>query len=91
MYDCEEVYCVWQNRLLDDLLVELELDFFVYDQENDCYYRESELFCERAYTHDFISALLKKNRFELLAVYDDDSQNALHAQSQRAVYVARKL
>lgn len=47
VYDTDEVYCVWQNTLEDGLLVTIDLDFFVYDEENDCYYRESESFAER--------------------------------------------
>lgn len=35
VYDTDEVYCVWQNTLEDGLLVTIDLDFFVYDEEND--------------------------------------------------------
>ena len=31
VYDTDEVYCVWQNTLQEGLLVEIDLDFFVYD------------------------------------------------------------
>ena len=90
VYDTDEVYCVWQNTLREQLLVEIDLDFFVYDEENDCYYRESESFAERAYSHEFLSSLLEENGFELLQVYGDDSFQPVGETTQRAIYVARK-
>lgn len=77
VYDTDEVYCVWQNTLEDGLLVTIDLDFFVYDEDNDCYYRESESFAERAYSHDFLCTLLAENGFELVTVYGDDSFDRL--------------
>lgn len=90
VYDTDEVYCVWQNTLKEDLLVEIDLDFFVYDEENDCYYRESESFAERAYSHDFLCGLLAESGFELVTVYGDDSFEPAGETTQRAIYVAKK-
>ena len=90
VYDTDEVYCVWQNTLEDGLLVTIDLDFFVYDEENDCYYRESESFAERAYSHDFLCTLLAENGFELVTVYGDDSFDPAGETTQRAIYVAKK-
>lgn len=90
VYDLDEVYCVWQNTLSEDLLVQIDLDFFVYDEANDCYYREGESFSERAYSHSFLSALLEQNGFALLQVYADDSFNPVADTTQRAIYLAKK-
>ena len=79
-----------QNTQEDGLLVTIDLDFFVYDEENDCYYRESESFAERAYSHDFLCTLLAENGFELVTVYGDDSFDPAGETTQRAIYVAKK-
>ena len=70
--------------------MKIDLDFFVYDEANDCYYREGESFSERAYSHSFLSALLEQNGFALLQVYADDSFNPVADTTQRAIYLAKK-
>ena len=90
VYDCDEVYCVWQNTLRDGLLVDIDLDFFVYEEAGDCYRRESESFSERAYSHSFLCTLLAESGFELLHLYGEDSFIPAGETAQRVVYVARK-
>ena len=46
VYDCDDVYCVWQNQLSEDDSVEISLDIFEYD--DGAYFRESESFREIA-------------------------------------------
>ena len=91
VYDTDEVYCVWQNTLQDDLLVEIDLDFFVYDAEGDCYYRQSESFSERAYSDAFLREQLVRNGLSLIAVYGDDTMDPVGNTTQRAIYVAKKI
>ncbi len=83
----ENVYCVWQNSIEDDDVVNITLDFF--EEENGVYYRSGESFCERAYSDELIRELLVQAGFEVEAVYGDLSFSAPADEEQRAVYVAR--
>ena len=47
VYDCDDVYCVWQNSLNDDDSVDISLDIF--ERKDGAYYRSGEEFSERAY------------------------------------------
>lgn len=89
VYDCDHVYCTWQNTLKEGNLVDIHLDIFEYDEEEDCYYRSQEDFSERAYTHEQLCEMLTDAGFELEAVYDDDSFFPPKEDSQRVVYVAK--
>ena len=87
VYDTDEVFCVWQNSLKENNIVEIELDLF--EREGEVYYRQSESFKERAYEIDTLKKMLEKSGFEVLAVYDDLTTDPLRADSDRAVFVAR--
>ena len=90
VYDMDDLYCVWQNFYEDENdTVNIELDFFV--GENGNYQRYSEDFSERIYTDEFLKRLLKKYGFELMHVYDDYTFNNPHEETQRLIYVARKI
>lgn len=91
VYDCDSVYCVWQNELDENNdTVHISLDFFAYDEETDTYSRSSEQFSERSYEPAWLEALLDETGFDLLAVYGDDSRDAPKEDTQRLIYVARK-
>lgn len=91
VYDCDSVYCVWQNELDEkNDTVHITLDFFAYDEETDTYSRSSEQFSERSYEPAWLEALLDETGFDLLAVYGDDSREAPKEDTQRLIYVARK-
>ena len=91
VYDCDNVYCVWQNEYKEETqTVNISLDFFAYDEESDSYTRSSEQFSERAYEPAWLEELLDKCGFDLLAVYGDDSMEAPTAETQRLIYAARK-
>ncbi|MDD6847638.1 MAG: class I SAM-dependent methyltransferase, partial [Oscillospiraceae bacterium] len=89
VYDTEEVYCVWQNSLKENNIVEIDLDFFI--PENDAYIRTSESFSERAYSHREITEMLNKAKFEVIGYYGDMTFETPQENEQRAIYVARKL
>lgn len=89
VYDADSVYCVWQNRLLPEHIVEIELDLFQYDEENDCYYRSQESFSERAYSRETVLSFLTRAGFELLEEYEGDTFSPPGPETQRTVYVAR--
>ena len=87
--DTDDVYCVWQNEYDGENTVEINLDFFVPD--NDAYYRTSESFCERAYTANEIENALNKAGLKIEAVYEELTQNTPNDTTQRVVYVTRKV
>ena len=88
VYDTDDVFCVWQNSLKENNIVEIELDFF--EREGKVYYRESENFCERAYSDDELTTMLEKAGFEVVKRYGDMTFEAPKNDEQRVIYVARK-
>ena len=88
VYDCEDVYCVWQNST-ENGKTTINLDFFELD--DDVYYRSSESFCEVAYAEEEIEDLLSKNGFKVIAKYDDYTKQELKEDTQRIVYVVGKV
>lgn len=87
VYETEKVFCVWQNTLCDDNLVEIDLDFF--EEENGVYFRTSESFSERAYSDEEIRKMLVKAGFTVENVYGDMTFEQPKEDEQRLVYVAR--
>ncbi len=89
VYDCEDVYCVWQNTPKENNITEISLDFFEYDDKTNSYYRYKESFCERAYTHEEILSFMETAGLELIALYGDDSFCEPSENTQRLIYVTR--
>ncbi|WP_312644496.1 class I SAM-dependent methyltransferase [Hydrogenoanaerobacterium sp.] len=89
-YENEDCCCVWQNEYNEHHhIVTIDLDFFVKEGEN--YRRESENFCERAYTPEELDGFIKAAGLETIAVYGDDTLDAPTETTQRLIYVTRKL
>ena len=92
VYDTDEVYCVWQNSTDESLLTTISLDIFEKDQDDDeTYYRYSEEFDEWAYDLGDIRKWLEECKFEVTAVYEEMTREAVSDKTQRAVFVARKI
>ena len=92
IYDMDEVYCVWQNSTDENLVTTISLDLFEKDEEDEeTYYRYSEEFSERAYDLDDIVKWLQDCKFEVLARYEEMTKDDVKADTQRAVFVARKI
>lgn len=89
VFDTDEVYCVWQNCLGDENVVEINLDFFV--PEKGGYKRFSESFCERAYSDEEIRKMLKNSDFELLGAFGDMTFDSPSNTEQRVIYAAKKI
>lgn len=89
VYDCEGVYCAWQNSLNPDFSVDITLDFFA-ENENGLWERSGEEFTEYAYEIDEIKSMLEEAGFSVQGVYDDMTENPVKSDSERAVFVARK-
>lgn len=87
--DENDVYCVWQNSFDEkNLLTDISLDFFVSDGE--LYMRSSEEFSERAYKQTELESIIEKSGLELVAIYDDLSENHPTDTSKRIIYVVKK-
>lgn len=86
VYDTDQVFCVWQNSLKENNIVNIELDLF--EREDGVYYRQSEHFKERAYEIDEVKRMLAQAGFTVRAVYADMTTEPLKENSDRAVFVA---
>lgn len=87
VYDCDDVYCVWQNQLNDDDSVEISLDIF--EQDGDAYFRGGESFTEIACPIEDYKKWLSEAEFEIINIFDEMSDMPLSDTTERAVFVAR--
>ncbi len=86
----EDVYCVWANKFKEkNCMVDITLDFFV--KSGDGYFRSTEQFSERAYTIEQVKTACEKVGLRIVEIYDDYSLKPLKSDSERAVFVARKV
>ena len=92
VFDTENVFCAWQNALLEDgETTQIDLDIFESDEEeDDVYVRYSEEFFERGYELDFLKKTLEQFRFEVVGIYDDMTKEPIKENSERAVFVCKK-
>lgn len=89
VYDTDEVFCVWQNSTDEDGCTTISLDFFE-QLEDGLYDRSSESFCERAYSHGELCAMLDAAGLEVCGEYDDYQLCAPGEKCERIVYICRK-
>jgi len=87
VYDTDDVYCVWQNSLKENNIVDIDLDIF--ERDGEVYRRSSESFTERAYEIDDLSEMLVSAGFEVLGIYNDLTLEPLSGDCDRAVFAAR--
>ena len=86
----EGLFCVWQNELQPETCTTaIMLDFF--RKEGTYYTRRSEEFCERAYSHTQLCTMLEKAGLKVEAVLGDMTSAPPAADSQRNIYVTRKV
>ena len=91
VYDMEEVYCVWQNTYSEkDNRVDMCLDFFE-RREDGFYAKYEDEFSEIAFDESVIDGILIKNGFEIAAKYDYDTVSPPKSDSEKLVYVAKKI
>lgn len=88
VYDKSSVYCVWQNTPLKDNTTRIDLDFF--ERSGKTYHRNSESFCERAYSAEELDEMLGNAGFEVLDIFGELTFNSPMADSQRNVYIVKK-
>ena len=60
-------------------------------EDTDTYIRDEEEFSEVIYSHAELEEYLKKAGFEIVGVYDEFTKENLKTDSQRAVYVCKKV
>ncbi|MBQ8297794.1 MAG: class I SAM-dependent methyltransferase [Ruminococcus sp.] len=90
-YETDNVFCVWENSLNKSTNeVRMNLEFFELN-EDGLYSRSSDSFSEKAYSTEQLESLLIKNGFKILARYGDDTFDPPEDNTQRIVYVARKV
>lgn len=89
-FEYENLFCVWQNFLNDDENVNIFLDFFKKNPDGN-YTRYSENFTEYYYQESVIEEFLGKYGFEIIGKYDDFSTKPVKENSQRILYICRKI
>lgn len=91
VYEEEKVMCVWQNSYNEkDNSVDIYLDFFEEDGDGR-YTRYSEEFSETAYRIESVKEWLSEAGFETLSVFDGFSKEQGSEDSERIVFLARKI
>ncbi len=91
VYDMDEVYCVWQNSFDAEVnRTDIDLDFFIKNEDDECFERYSEVFSEYAYNPQDILTILNECGFTLLSTCDDYTDNQIADNTQRITIVAKK-
>jgi len=91
VYDMDEVYCVWQNTLNKlEMRTDIDLEFFIKNEDDECYERYGESFSEYAYETEDILKILTECGFEVISLCDDYSDEAVNDETQRITIVAKK-
>ena len=85
----ETAFCVWQNEYVGENTVDIFLDFFV-ENQNGSYERLSESFSEVAYEDGQIMKALEAAGLELVATFDDMTDNEPNDKTERITYIVRK-
>lgn len=90
VFEQDDFFCVWRNRLLSRTCeVDMQLDFFVRTKEH--YTRYTDFVRERAYTQATLSRLLREGDFEPVAVYAAMTADTPPDDCERWVFVARNV
>lgn len=91
VYDMDEVYCVWQNAFChEEMKTDIDLDFFIKNEDDEVYERYSESFSEYAYKTDDILNILNECGFEVVSLCDDYTDGSITETTQRITITAKK-
>lgn len=81
----------WENYYDENINInEYYTNFFIKEDNSDCYRRFEEYHYERGYTVEKIKELIKKAGMEFVACYDELTFREPHSESQRVFFVARE-
>ena len=90
VYDYDDIYCVWQNEYnAKRMACSFDLTFF--ERSGGIYRRYGEHFAEKAYKLETVKALLKTSGLNAEAEYDGFSFEPVRENSERTIFVARKV
>lgn len=85
-----DVEYVWENHFdEEEQICQMDITFFL-RQENGLYQRVTESHAERVYEPELMHIWLGLAGFDVLGIYRELSEEALEAESHRAVFVARR-
>lgn len=87
IFDDEDYFLAWDNEQLDDNVVRILIDIFVYNGKN--YDRYSEEFTEKAYDELTLKDALEPF-FDVLGVYDELTLDEPKEDSQRLYFVCKR-
>ena len=87
-YSEEEVFYTWENVFEDDM-VSMFLTFFV--KQGELYERFEEEHFERAYKEEELESALSNCGLKVINKFDGYSNNKVQANSERIVYVVKKI
>lgn len=88
IFDEENFFLSWDNNYIDNDIIDIYLDFFVFNGKN--YDRFSENFKERAYSIKDITEALTYKNFEILGIYDELTLNSPREDSERIYFVCKR-
>lgn len=87
----EDIAYMWQNYFdEEDNLVEMELAFFIRDEEDERFDRFEETHLQRAYKEEEIISILKKVGFNKIKTYGDFTFESPKNDSERIFFVCKK-
>ena len=87
-YSEEDVFYTWENVFEDDM-VSMFLTFFV--KQGELYERFEEEHFEREYREEELESALSNCGLEIINKFDGYSNNKVQANSERIVYVVKKI
>lgn len=87
IFDEEDYFLAWDNEQLDDNVIKLYIDIFVFNGKN--YDRYSESFTEKAYEVNELKQALEPY-FDVLNVFDDLSKEKAKNNSERLYFVCKR-
>jgi len=86
----EDVAFIWENYYDSESKI-LEFDLALFIRENNVYVRTDEVHKQRAYSINEIKTSLDKNGIELLSIVDTNTNECVTEQSERWLFIGRKI
>ncbi|MDF2891335.1 MAG: Methyltransferase type 11 [Clostridia bacterium] len=90
LFQEKDDFCyIWENSYYEEEeLLEMRLNFFIPKQ--DMYKRMEEFHVQRAYSEEYLTALLKEAGFQNIRSFDDLKLKKPHSKSERIFFAAQK-
>lgn len=89
-FETDDFFLTWQNELQPDGVTVCNTVDLFYTENGGVYRRESEFFCEKAYTVTELQKAVQAAGFEVCGVYDDMTLHPPVPLSERIYFVCRK-